>query len=94
MLTNGRLFIDNYRIYIGGPIYGMIIVLSSHRKHGKHRNGWVACGEKSYKFSPNLTELLFKGPAEKTEMAEILFEPKGDNYRNNEFLSYSTLQQE
>lgn len=50
----------------------MIIVLSSHRKHGKHRNGWVACGEKSYKFSPNLTELLFNGPAEIAEMAEIL----------------------
>ena len=54
----------------------------------------IACGEKSYKFRPNLTELLINGPAEIAEMAEILFEPKGDNYRNNEFLSYSTLQQE
>ena len=72
MLTSGVLFIDNYRIYIGGPIYGTIIVLSSHRKHGKYRNGWVACGEKSYKFSPNLTELLFNGPAEMAERAEIV----------------------
>ena len=43
------------------------ICFISHRKHG---NGWVACGEKSYKFSPNLTELLFNGPAEIAEIAE------------------------
>ena len=30
----------------------------------------VACGEKSYIFSPNLTELLFNGPAEIAEIAE------------------------
>ena len=30
----------------------------------------VACGEKSYKFSPNLTELLINGPAEIAEIAE------------------------
>jgi hypothetical protein len=32
---------------------------------------WVCCAEKFYKFSPNLTELLFNGPAEIAEMAEI-----------------------
>ena len=31
-----------------------------------------AGAEKFYKFSPNLTELLFNGPAERAERAEIL----------------------
>ena len=49
---------------------------------------WSPCGEKSYKFSPNLTELLFNGPAEPTVGA--LGEAKWRKWRN--FYSHAETQ--